>query len=175
MSIPLKDKTYKGDMQPGSTWDEGRWSYYTTVDDSASGFTFDDQQVGAAEAKKSTSDEEMVDMYVVSYSQNSRFKRLHLIHDCWRRPKLELKSFKTFPDLEGVEYDAFCKDCWPKGAQPEGEPRGSAAMLIGAGQNPEGDGGSTSSSSSSTSSDSMEGDPAADRASKKPRIIHSLW
>ena len=52
--------------------------------------------------------------YVVSVSARTRFRRLHCVGQCWRRPGQDYKEFELVEDLSADRYDAICKDCWPK-------------------------------------------------------------
>ena len=51
--------------------------------------------------------------YVVSMSNKThKFRRLHIVGRCWRRPGVHFKHFElVYGGLEGIQYDALCRDC----------------------------------------------------------------
>jgi len=56
--------------------------------------------------------------YIISYSNKRRFRRLHLNGGCWRRPERDLLDFAYCETVRAGDFDAACKDCWPKGHAP---------------------------------------------------------
>ena len=56
--------------------------------------------------------------YVVSLHSRSRFRRLHRVGDCWRRPGLDFLDYEVLgADMpDSSSYDAACKDCFRSGA-----------------------------------------------------------
>ena len=37
---------------------------------------------------------------------------------CWRGPRAGTSDVEIYTSLQGLEYDDYCHDCWPKGRTP---------------------------------------------------------
>ena len=68
--------------------------------------------------------------YVVSLHSRSRFRRLHRVGDCWRRPGLDFLDYEVLgADLpDSASYDAACKDCFRTGTR--GPSAASSAQTV---------------------------------------------
>ena len=56
--------------------------------------------------------------YFLCIKKNRRLRRLHRWDTCGTKPASCSVQVEGLDCLEGVQYDAACKHCWPRGQKP---------------------------------------------------------
>ena len=83
--------------------EEDRWEHYQRLQP--------DPEIGELS--------EVDPVYYISYTRKRRFRRLHLLQGCWRGPGHGIGDISIEMDFRDLEYDSFCRDCWPLGDGPD--------------------------------------------------------